>query len=402
MAKRGVARFKKASHYHKLQSNSHTSLHVGTSLILVLLLVGFLFVVVPRGTDSIAGMAAADGSERGSDYQLEGEERVCSRNLEYVETRWWSNNRFVNSVGVCCDSSRFCASYREDLGNENYGEWQSPEGAYCYSGGSILYEDENWYCARSFEGLSYPLVRCEDSTDGVEFENGNVFCENGRWVTREQCDNNRDDDGDGDIDCVDSDCFAQDVCEAQSCGGNNIVTWSYEYPADEDREDAPSRVGCCAEDQCRRSGNRGCTDQGEFVGQFYCENDQNWYVCNEDLMDQETEDGRYVCNGVRWQLVCSQNQKFEINAENQVCNGERWLSCQEIEAAPHINVKVSCRNQPTVQEYNCNNNEDDDRDGQTDGADDDCQGTLEYELDETRYEVVMKKTDEFSVTLNTE
>ncbi|PIN73095.1 hypothetical protein COV20_06335 [Candidatus Woesearchaeota archaeon CG10_big_fil_rev_8_21_14_0_10_45_16] len=198
--------------------------------------------------------------------------------------------------------------------------------------------------------------------------------------------------------------------------------------------------GCCPlavngnEDFClgnsRPDGQAGkyCYAPGSIVygsQRFYCASAyrgvSNAFIqCDQATEGQVTEDGRYVCSGNRWQqrvdqegqpeqqqgVVCSSETKYktvQLFNSNRLCNGESFISCDEFRLAPIFDptVSIRCENQRfVVEEKVCNNGEDDDHNGVTDANDPACGNTLSYTLDNSRFEVAIKKTDRFVININ--
>ncbi len=131
------------------------------------------------------------------------------------------------------------------------------------------------------------------------------------------------------------------------------------------------------------------TNVGEPRGSFICSFDslQNKYVWSSEFS-------------------CSPTQKFVLkDGATKICDGANYLDCNDIKdnnpfTAP--DVEVACPEATiTVQEKNCNNNEDDDNDGKADCGDGDCGNPLARTLGPSNdYELVLRKGDCFKININ--
>ncbi|MEK6950543.1 MAG: hypothetical protein AABX13_02360 [Nanoarchaeota archaeon] len=105
------------------------------------------------------------------------------------------------------------------------------------------------------------------------------------------CGNNADDDGDGLKDWDDTDCKGSSCSKADGTSG--VVVWSYT-----DRSE-PSLlgIGCCDPTDCVNSIY--CTKQGGVstpeVPQLFCASKNLWTFCEDAIVNQASEDGKYTC-----------------------------------------------------------------------------------------------------------
>ncbi|MBI1968762.1 hypothetical protein HYS49_02525, partial [Candidatus Woesearchaeota archaeon] len=231
------------------------------------------------------------------------------------------------------------------------------------------------------------------------------------------CDDGADNDNDGLRDCFDPDCWPQAMCFGQSCGAERVVTWSYQLPSEQaqlDSESVPQAFGCCQMDQCASAPGIpvACFDGGVLGGIFanrvLCNQiDQNIYTCSPETDGSRSQDGKYECDGAaaQWKVRCFADTKYWLNEdETQICDGNRFLTWEEWQDAglynPNIDVTMSPSGM-TVTERNCNNGEDDDKDGKADGADvADCASPRIYPLGNTsRFSVLLNETDAFKVKI---
>ncbi|MEK6950617.1 MAG: LamG domain-containing protein [Nanoarchaeota archaeon] len=221
-----------------------------------------------------------------------------------------------------------------------------------------------------------------------------------------------------DPDCTNTDCFSNPSCQNEDCAtGAKRVAWSYTLPADQellDAGNAPANVDCCKPDECATAS--ACQGINSLDAGNLCDADRNWHQCTTALEGTRGSDGSYECDNQKWEVVCQEATKYKLrstgdpaNDYEEICDGTVWRDCDSLDDNklydPNIKLKCSNTKKITVTEYLCNNNVDDDNDGATDRDDCistdncDCGGTMTYILNTSRYEVDVKSTDDYDVTI---
>ena len=152
-----------------------------------------------------------------------------------------------------------------------------------------------------------------------------------------------------------------------------------------------------------------CVGVNENVGQ--------WRECNQAI---EGEDNLgYLCtfNNENGQFswvsndICDLDMRYYFkDNRNQICNGDQWIpiSCNNLNDIRESNIRESNMRLACLQghvvafEQNCNNGVDDDKNGQTDEADNNCRGNLNRQVQfDSNYELVTKKGDNFKFLITT-
>ncbi|HLC97152.1 MAG TPA: hypothetical protein VJC21_00005, partial [Candidatus Nanoarchaeia archaeon] len=206
------------------------------------------------------------------------------------------------------------------------------------------------------------------------------------------------------------DCWGEEVCRGNVCGLNKVVTWSYVLPPETNLYEAgqpPEIINCCRADQCAAGG--GCNEQGPTAAPpLLCEGDQTYNLCSADKDGARSQDGKYECDGStsKWKVRCFADTKYWLNEdETQICDGNRFLTWDEWQDAGLYNANIDVilsASEMTVTERNCNNGEDDDKDGKADAADvNDCTSPNKYSFRNTsRFSVLLNESDDFTVDID--
>ncbi|MBJ93440.1 MAG: hypothetical protein CMP23_03095 [Rickettsiales bacterium] len=303
------------------------------------------------GCDYGDGDCCANNGTPGCDNNL-GEDCVCAIDAFCCEGAWDAIciDLFSNSCGGTCSGPETETICDDGIDDDSDGLVDCDD-ADCFIDPQCQIPSTEGDCDNSFDDDLDGATDCDDSdclldpnclgpTVELDCENnldddsdGLTDCNDGDCAASpacqgpgvEQCNNNLDDDGDGLVDCDDADCFADPIClnpNVEDC--QNSIDDDGDGAVDCDDAECTFEPACDSGggDCCTANGTPGCSDEpGEDC------------VCAADP---------YCCNNL-WDSICA-------NTYQVTCGGV----CTGVE--------------------DCSNGLDDDFDGLTDCADDDCVG----------------------------
>ncbi|MBT3406909.1 hypothetical protein HN419_07175 [Candidatus Woesearchaeota archaeon] len=163
---------------------------------------------------------------------------------------------------------------------------------------------------------------CTSSKINSVSDGGDYLCTGSQWTSYEdtetQCDDNLDNDNDGEIDEIDSD------CRGTQCSKTG-KTWIWSYLPGQNQDLPPPatgsdrRIGCCSNDECVNIDGE-CVDYDtEYSDTYICGNNNNWDVCSIKTPNKDSDGGSFVCRGnpARWGV---QEQFFETSCDDNFDN----------------------------------------------------------------------------------
>jgi hypothetical protein len=185
----------------------------------------------------------------------------------------------------------------------------------CYPFDMIL--NPSWIC-----GSFNRWQECTSSKINLVSDGGNYICTGSQWTiytdTETQCDDNLDNDNDGEIDEVDSD------CRGTQCSKTG-KTWIWSYLPGQNQDLPPPaagsnrRIGCCSSDECVNIDGECIDYDTEYSDTYVCGNNNNWDVCSIKTPNKDSDGGSLVCRGnpAKWGV---QEQFFEVSCNDNFDN----------------------------------------------------------------------------------